>query len=225
MTCRVRMPPRRGLVPAARRRRPARRPALPAAGCGSADVLGGGDQMGDEIERAVTAAGPARATIGRSAPPAPAQRRRALRPSRRRHLPSALVDRCLTSQIEIRLNCHVLGRCAPYDFILARAMPVLAALFPATAKRGFRNIYELCLRFPAGNRHYPEGRESPGSVLKRGDRDIRSSESFDHPGFARPGGLRLGHRHRRDHLERPCRARCFRIFRRTRWQAARSFPS
>src|SRR5260370_7289568 len=45
-------------------------------------------------------------------------------------------------------------------------------------------------------------RESPGSVPKRGDLGVRSSASFDHPGFARPGGLRVGHRNRRDCLER-----------------------
>ena len=47
------------------------------------------------------------------APSAPAQRRRAVAPERCRHLPSALVDHCLTSPIEIRLNCRVLGRRAP----------------------------------------------------------------------------------------------------------------
>ena len=47
------------------------------------------------------------------APSAPAQRRRAVAPERCRHLPPALVDHCLTSPIEIRLNCRVLGHRAP----------------------------------------------------------------------------------------------------------------
>ena len=60
-------------------------------------------------------------------------------------MPSVLVDRCLTLQIEIRLNCYVLGRDACSDFLIARAMPVRAALFPQFSQRGFRNIYELWL--------------------------------------------------------------------------------
>jgi len=49
--------------------------------------------------------------------------------------------------IETRLNCHILGRDALSDFFIARAMPVLADLFRAAAQRGFRIVYELCLRF------------------------------------------------------------------------------
>jgi len=48
--------------------------------------------------------------------------------------------------IETRLNCHILGRDALSDFFIARAMPALADLFRATAQRGFRIVYELCLR-------------------------------------------------------------------------------
>jgi hypothetical protein len=58
----------------------------------------------------------------------------------RRHLPSALVDRCLALQIEIRLNCHILGRDTLSDFHFARPMPELAALFPATAQDGFQIV-------------------------------------------------------------------------------------
>src|SRR5882724_5402901 len=47
------------------------------------------------------------------APSAPAQRKRAVAPEGCRRLPPALVDHCLTSPIEIRLNCRVLGRRAP----------------------------------------------------------------------------------------------------------------
>ena len=47
------------------------------------------------------------------APSAPVQRRRAAAPEGCRRLPPALVDHCLTSPIEIRLNCRVLGRRAP----------------------------------------------------------------------------------------------------------------
>jgi hypothetical protein len=43
-------------------------------------------------------------------------------------------------QIETRLNCHILGRDALSDFFIARAMPVLADLFPAAAQRGFRIV-------------------------------------------------------------------------------------
>ena len=57
-------------------------------------------------------------------------------------------------------------------------------------------------RWSEQNRHYPRAENHPGRVPKRGDCDIRSSASFDHPGFARPGRLRVGHRHRRDGLER-----------------------
>ncbi|MFZ2159610.1 MAG: hypothetical protein WAV72_26295 [Bradyrhizobium sp.] len=55
----------------------------------------------------------------------------------------------MTLQIEIRLNCHVLGRDALSDFFIARAMPELADLFLVASQRGFRIVHELCARpFP-----------------------------------------------------------------------------
>lgn len=49
-------------------------------------------------------------------------------------------------EIETRLNCHVLGRRALCDFIIARSMPVLRALFLRAAQRGFRTIWNLAQR-------------------------------------------------------------------------------
>jgi hypothetical protein len=43
-------------------------------------------------------------------------------------------------QIEIRLNCHILGRNALSDFHFANLMPVLAVLFRAVAQRGFQRM-------------------------------------------------------------------------------------
>ena len=71
------------------------------------------------------------ATIAPMRSPGPARRRRALLPAGRHRPPSVLVGLYLTWQIEIRLNCQVLGLNAPFDFIIARVMPVLAGLFPA----------------------------------------------------------------------------------------------
>ena len=132
MICRVRMP-RRG--PAGWRcKRSARRRPLPAAGCGFAGHARRLRAIGRQrSRRAARAAGWPSLSIPSAAPPAPAQRKPAWRRQRRRHLPPALVDRCLTLQIEIRLNCHILGRDGP---------------FPISTSQGPCRFAPLCSRRP-----------------------------------------------------------------------------
>src|SRR5258707_8479596 len=99
-------------------------------------------------------------TIAPTRPPAPARHRRAWRLQRRRHLPSALIDRYSTSQI--RLNCHVLGRCAPCNVSIAKPMPFLYGSFQAACECGFQIIYELCAE------HFPTFAEYALVRCKRG---------------------------------------------------------
>src|SRR5258707_15865590 len=80
-------------------------------------------------------------------------------------------------------------------------MPVLRSPFPATEQRVSRNIYELWLGWGPRQAVF-SGQESSGSVPKRGGFDIHPPTSFEHPGLARPGGLRGGHPNRRDYVER-----------------------
>ena len=105
------------------------------------NMLGGGDQLGDEIS-------PRQLLVFHRRP----TNRRYLRDQRDARRLSvrndAVICRLLWSiaghgNSTSRLNCHVSGHCARYDVLLASGMPPLADWFLAGAQRGFRNVYEL----------------------------------------------------------------------------------
>jgi hypothetical protein len=94
---------------------------------------------------------------------APAQRRRALLPARRHRPPSALVGLCLTSQIDILLNCQVLGRIA----LSISSSQELCRFLRGCSPRPNDMVSRIFINH--------SDRESPNGVPKRGDCDSRFS--------------------------------------------------
>ena len=136
------------------------------------NMLGGGDQLGDEIS-------PRQLLVFHRRP----TNRRYLRDQRDARRLSvrndAVICRLLWSiaghgNSKSRLNCHISGHCARCDVLLASGMPPLADWFLAGAQRGFRNVYELEPRSAPKQTVFLRSGIT-GSVLKRGDRDVCSS--------------------------------------------------
>jgi hypothetical protein len=103
---------------------------------------------------------------------APAQRRRALLSPRRHRPPSALAGLYLTSQIEILLNCQVLGRNA----LSISSSQELCRFLPGCSPRPNDMVSRIFISSDwcrSRNGNHPSDRESPNGVPKRGDCDSR----------------------------------------------------
>jgi hypothetical protein len=62
----------------------------------------------------------------------------------RHHPPLVLVDRYLTSQIEIRLNCHILGRSAPLLLHCRKAYAGPFGFVPGGRATWFADYLQIC---------------------------------------------------------------------------------
>jgi hypothetical protein len=150
--------------------------------------------------------------------PGPARRRRALLPAGRHRLRSALVR--LYSTWQSKSGCTVrFWDATPFSISSSQELCRSTGVVPGGSTTWFPE-YLLLGWTPKQAPSFD--RESPGGVPKRGDCDSRPSASFDHRGFARPGNLRVGHRNRRDYLER-MRPRSSRISRRRHGEWRRIF--
>ena len=146
------------------------------------EMLGGCDQLRDKGRVGRRSTHLRVRPLGFLARPGPVRRKPALRPRRRRRLARGLVDRSLTSQAEVRLNCRILGRYRPCHFGApaqgpCRSSPICSG---STCEHGLRNIYQLCLGSPARHALSLNSGNHSGAVPKRGDLDILTPASLDH---------------------------------------------